>query len=51
MTNKEMIEHLKNIKSNLLSDIYIDLSLDEEDIDINQDNQYKAISKAIELLK
>ena len=51
MTNKEMIKHLKNIQSNILSDIYIDLSLEEEDIESNQNKEYLAINKAIELLK
>ena len=51
MEKKEIIEHLENIQSNILSDIYIDLSLEEEEIDINQDKQYMAISAAINAFK
>ena len=45
------ILHLENIQSNILSDIYIDLSLEEDEIDINQDKQYMAISAAINAFK
>ena len=49
MNKKEIIEHLKNIQEKILSDIYVDLNSD--DIDINQENQYKALEKAIEFIE